>query len=252
MRQVPPDTRFLLLGLAESCLATVSRGLRAAGASVDVAHHGPRAHQLVRARGYDVILVTLPGKPSVSLAELTFYRHHGAGARILAVVPARNDGEMIRALDGGADDCVTASFEVEELLARLCALGRRGSDRWPKGAILRTHDLEIDTGSRMVRRGGRILDLTVREYALLQLLAMHCGRVLSRNRIREHLYGGAEEMTSNVIDVYIRYLRTKVDRGFEPPLILTRWGQGYLLRDEDPVQEMSHDASEIYASVDQR
>ena len=98
---------------------------------------------------------------------------------------------------------------------------------------MRVHDLEIDTASRTVKRAGQVIHLTPREYALLQFLAFHRGRVVSRTMIWEHLYDEHDENTSNVVYVYIRYLRNKIDKGFEPPLILTRWGEGYLLRGEE-------------------
>jgi DNA-binding response OmpR family regulator len=99
-----------------------------------------------------------------------------------------------------------------------------------EGGTLRTHDLEIDTAARVVTRGGRRVRLTPREYALLEFLARHQGRVVSRAIIWTTLYDETDAGTSNVIDVYIRYLRRKIDRGFDPPLILTRRGVGYMLR----------------------
>ena len=116
-------------------------------------------------------------------------------------------------------------------MARMRALIRRGHQ--VKDPILRVHDLEIDTAARTVKRGGQSIHLTPREYALLQFLAFHRGKVVSRSMIWEHLYDEHDENTSNVVDVYIRYLRTKIDKGFDPPLILTRWGEGYMLRGED-------------------
>jgi DNA-binding response OmpR family regulator len=127
---------------------------------------------------------------------------------------------------------MTKPFQLEELLARLRALIRRGHQI--KDPVLRVHDLEIDTSARTVKRGGQAIHLTPREYALLQFLAYHRGKVVSRSMIWEHLYDEHDENTSNVVDVYIRYLRNKIDKGFNPPLILTRWGEGYLLRGEGP------------------
>jgi DNA-binding response OmpR family regulator len=98
---------------------------------------------------------------------------------------------------------------------------------------LRIHDQEIDTAARTIKRGGKTIHLTPREFALLEFLAFHRGKVVSRSMIWEHLYDEQDENTSNVVDVYIRYLRNKIDKGFEPSLILTRWGEGYLLRGED-------------------
>jgi DNA-binding response OmpR family regulator len=138
--------------------------------------------------------------------------------------------DVVAGLESGADDYLTKPFELTELLARLRALVRRGHQ--VKNPILKVHDLEIDTAARTVKRSGKSIHLTPREYALLQFLAFHRGKVVSRSMIWEHLYDEHDENTSNVVDVYIRYLRTKIDKGFEPALILTRWGEGYLLRGE--------------------
>ena len=99
--------------------------------------------------------------------------------------------------------------------------------------MLRICDLEIDTAARSVKRAGKSIHLTPREYALLEFLAYHRGRVVTRSMIWEHLYDEHDENTSNVVDVYIRYLRNKIDRDFDPPLILTRWGEGYMLRGDE-------------------
>src|SRR5207248_2733942 len=99
--------------------------------------------------------------------------------------------------------------------------------------VLRVHVLEIDTAARTVKRGGQSIHLTPREYALLEFLSFHPGQAATRSVLWEHLDDEQDESTSNVVDVYIRYLRNKIDKGFEPPLILTRWGEGYMLRGDD-------------------
>ncbi|MFQ3594007.1 MAG: response regulator transcription factor, partial [Gemmataceae bacterium] len=130
----------------------------------------------------------------------------------------------------GADDYMTKPYQLSELLARLRALIRR--EHQIKDPVIRIYDLEIDTASRMVKRAGQSISLTPREYALLEFLAFHRGKVVTRRMIWDHLYDEQDESTSNVVDVYIRYLRNKIDKNFEPPLILTRWGEGYMMRGE--------------------
>jgi DNA-binding response OmpR family regulator len=107
-------------------------------------------------------------------------------------------------------------------------LVRRGHQA--KDPILRIHDLEIDTGARSVRRAGKDIYLTPREFSLLRFLCYHRGKVVTRSMVWEHLYDENDDNTSNVVDVYVRYLRNKIDKNFTPPLILTRWGEGYMIK----------------------
>ncbi len=198
---------------------------------MDVALDGEEADFKARGAQYDAIVldIMLPKKDGLTL--LKEWRQAGIKAHVVMLTARGTLEDKVRGLDSGADDYLTKPFELEELLARLRALLRRGHEI--KDPIIRAHDLEIDTATRTVKRGGQAIHLTPREYALLQFLAFHRGRVVSRTMIWEHLYDEHDENTSNVVDVYIRYLRNKVDKGFEPALILTRWGEGYLLRGDD-------------------
>jgi DNA-binding response OmpR family regulator len=196
---------------------------------VDLVHEAGEADAQAYDSSPDVILLGLLRWPEANLALLQRWRKEGLGAHIVVVLAGNNLHDRVRCLDLGADGYLTMPVHPEELLARLRALVRR---REVKDPVLRVHDLEINRATHIVKRRGQSIRLTPREFALLQFLATHQGRVVSRSMIWDHLYDKEDANTSNVVDVYIRYLRNKIDKGFDPPLILTRWGEGYLLRGE--------------------
>jgi len=223
--------RVLLVEDHRPMVRALRQGLEEEGFAVDVAMDGEEADYKARTANYDLIIldIMLPKEDGLSLLQK--WRRAGLTTHVLLLTAKGTIEDKVKGLDLGADDYLTKPFQLEELLARLRALVRRGHQ--VKDPVLRVCDLEIDTAARTVKRGGKPIHLTPREYALLQFLAYHRGRVVSRSMIWEHLYDEHDENTSNVVDVYIRYLRTKIDKDFDPPLILTRWGEGYLLRGEE-------------------
>ncbi len=223
--------RLLLIEDHEPLVRALKRGLEEEGFAVDTARDGEEGAHKARTAEYDVIVldIMLPKEDGLSL--LKKWRRAGLKSHVLLLTARGTIEDKVKGLDLGADDYLTKPFELEELLARLRALIRRGHEI--KDPVIRVHDLEIDTTARIVKRSGQAIHLTPREFALLQFLAFHRGKVVTRSMIWEHLYDEHDENTSNVVDVYIRYLRNKIDKDFELPLILTRWGEGYLLRGED-------------------
>lgn len=209
------------------------QGLEEEGFAVDVATDGEEADVKCRSTAYDVILLDIMLPKVDGLTLLKRWRAAGINTHVLMLTARAGLQDKVAGLDTGADDYLPKPFDMDELFARVRALIRRGHQQ--KDPMLRCYDLEIDTAARTVRRGGQVIHLTPREYALLEFLAFHRGKVVTRSMIWEHLYDEYDENTSNVVDVYIRYLRNKIDKGFDPPLILTRWGEGYILRgDDDP------------------
>lgn len=198
---------------------------------MDAAYDGEEGDYKARTADYDVIILDLMLPKEDGLSLLQRWRKEGIKTHVLILTARGAIDDKVRGLDLGADDYLTKPFELEELLARLRALIRRNHQI--KDPVLRIHDLEINTTARTVKRSGKAIPLTPREYALLEFLAYHHGKVVSRSMIWEHLYDEHDENTSNVVDVYIRYLRNKIDKDHEPPLIMTRWGEGYLLRGDD-------------------
>jgi DNA-binding response OmpR family regulator len=223
--------RVLLIEDHKPLVRSLKQGLEEEGFAVDAAFDGEEGDYKAKSAQYDVIIldVMLPRKDGLSL--LRDWRREGLKTHVLMLTARGSIEDKVKGLDLGADDYLTKPFQLEELLARLRALVRRNHQ--VKDPVLRVCDLEIDTAARTVKRAGQAIHLTPREFALLQFLAFHRGKVVSRSMIWEHLYDENDENTSNVVDVYIRYLRNKIDKGFEVPLILTRWGEGYLLRGDD-------------------
>ena len=223
--------RVLLVEDHKPLVRALRQGLEEEGFAVDVALDGEEGHHKATSAEYDVIVLDLMLPKTDGLSVLRRWREAGLATHVLVLTARDTLDDKVKGLDTGADDYLTKPFELEELLARVRALIRRGHQI--KDPILRVHDLEIDTSARTVRRAGQSIHLTPREYALLEFLAFHQGKVVSRTMIWEHLYDENDENTSNVVDVYIRYLRNKIDKGFDPPLILTRWGEGYMLRADE-------------------
>lgn len=222
--------RVLLVEDHKPLSRALKRGLEEEGLAVDLAEDGEEADFKARSASYDVIVLDLMLPKKDGLTLLREWRRDGVATHVLCLTAKDTTDDKVRGLDIGADDYLTKPFQLEELLARLRALIRR--QHQVKDPVIRVLDLEIDTAARTVRRAGQSIHLTPREYALLEFLAFHRGKVVTRTMIWEHLYDEYDESTSNVVDVYIRYLRTKIDKGFEVPLIMTRWGEGYLLRGE--------------------
>jgi DNA-binding response OmpR family regulator len=224
----PRAVRVLLVEAHDPPLRNLRRDLEEEHFAVDIAADGKEADAKARTTDYDVIVLALPLSGGVDgLALLQLWRHGGLKARALVLIEG-GPAERTRCLQAGADDCLASPLEPIEVRARLRALIRRRYGI--KGPIIRTHDLEIDTATRTVRRSGQLIQLTPREYSLLEFLAFHRGKVATRASISEHLYDERDQSNSNVVEVYVGYLRNKIDKGFHPPLILTRWRQGYLLR----------------------
>ena len=206
---------------------SLSQGLRDAGFAVDATGDGDEGLWYATTNDYDVIVLDLMLPGTDGLTILRRLREAGRESHVLVLTAKGDVADRVRGLNLGADDYLVKPFAFAELLARVRALVRRAYDA--KDPVLRVGDLEIDTAARSARRGGEPLRLTAREYALLELLALRAGQVVSRTAVWEHVYEFDSEAHSNVVDVYIGYLRRKTERGGRPRLIHTRRGQGYVL-----------------------
>lgn len=206
------------------------KGLREASYSVDVAADGVDGEHLAKSQSYDVILLDLmlPGKDGFQV--LKEVRNAGIRTPVLCLTARDAVDDRIHGLDLGADDYLPKPFSFSELLARIRALFRRGRDIIATEIVV--GDLTVDMLARRVTRAGRRLDLSAREYALLEYLGRHNGQVLTRTMILEHVWDLNQDPLTNVVDVHINRLRKKVDQGFDKKLINTIRGVGYVLRDE--------------------
>jgi DNA-binding response OmpR family regulator len=221
--------RVLIIENQSPQVHLLRRGLHEEGFRVDVARTAEEGRHFAQSQDYSLLILSLTLPNTTGWMLLQTLRKLGSTRQILALVGTDESNDRVRSLNAGADDALQKPFSLMELVARCRALVRRAHA--VVDPVLRIFDMEIDTNTRRVRRGGKTIDLTRREYALLQFLAFNRGKVVSRAMITEHLYD--EATMSNVVDVFIRYLRAKIDRGFDLPLIQTRWGEGYVLRAAD-------------------
>jgi len=222
--------RLLLIEDEKKVAAIIARGLRAERHAVDVAHTGTRGWELASENDYDLIVLDLmlPGLDGTAL--LNRLRRHGSGAAVLVLTARDTTIAKIENFEAGADDYLTKPFVFAELLVRVKALLRRGTVN--RTSSLHVADLELDRLSQQVRRAGKKIELTSKEYSLLEYLAANAGRVLSRTMIIEHVWDQSFEGLTNIVDVYVRHLREKVDDPHEKKLIRTVRGVGYCLSDE--------------------
>ncbi len=210
--------------------ALLQRGLTEEGHAVDVARSGEDALWMAGATAYDAVVLDLmlPGIDGLEVCRRL--RGDGIWSPVLMLTARAGVADRIGGLDAGADDYLAKPFAFGELLARLRALARRGSPERP--TVLAVGDLELDPATREVRRGGAPIQLSTKEFALLETFMRRPGQVLSRYELLEHAWDYGYENRSNVVDVYVRYLREKVDRPFGRRSLETVRGAGYRLRED--------------------
>ena len=210
----------------------IRRGLVNEGLAADIAGTGEDALWMAQARDYDAIVldVMLPGMNGFETCRSL--RSKGVWAPVLMLTARDSVEDRVAGLDTGADDYLVKPFAFAELLARLRALARRGEPERP--SVLEVDDLRLDPASRQVWRGGQEIALSAKEFALLETFMRRPGQALSRLQLLEHAWDFAYENRSNVIDVYVRYLREKVDRPFGTSSLETVRGVGYRLQAEGP------------------
>ncbi len=219
--------RLLVVEDFQPLRESLTQGFREAGYAVDEASDGQAALWHSRNDEHDVIVLDIMLPKVDGLAVLQQLRERRSPSLVLLLTAKDTAEDKINGLELGADDYLVKPFLFAELLARVKALIRRKYET--KTTVLRIADLEVDTSHRNVRRGGKPIDLSGREYALLEYLALNAHRIVSRTDIWQHVYDFNASLESNVVDVFVGLVRKKIEREGQPRLIHTRRGQGYLL-----------------------
>ncbi len=223
--------RILLVEDEPKVASFIKKGLEEQTYEVDQAYDGTYGVKLALQQDYDLVIldVILPNISGLDVCRQI--RQHNTSVSILMLTALGSTDDKIIGLDAGADDYLTKPFEFKELLARIRALTRRGTDL-PASEVLRLGDLEMDLTRKTVERAGNPISLTAREFSLLHYLMRNKGRVVSRVDITEQVWETSFDTGSNVIDVYINFLRKKIDKGHDTKLIHTLVGMGYVLKEE--------------------
>lgn len=223
--------RILLAEDDRGISRAVLKRLEAEGHAADLCETGPDAYEYIKLAEYDLILmdIMLPGQDGLSVVRKV--RAEGFKTPILFLTARDSVADRVTGLDAGGDDYLVKPFALDELMARVRVLTRRTSGTTVTN-VLTVGDLTLDIAAHEARRGGRTIALTAREYALLELLMRNRGAVLSREQIEQKLFNFDYMGASNMVDVYIRYLRRKIDEGFDSRLIHTVRGAGYVIRED--------------------
>lgn len=218
--------RILVIEDNPKMATAIGQGLKEQGFAVDMAHTGFEGEEQAVANSYDAVVLDLMLPDRDGLDVCRSLRRRGIKVPILILSAISATSDKVTGLNAGADDYLGKPFEFDELVARVRALLRRGQAT--EATILRVGDVELDLTKRVVKRGGKEIPLTNKEFALLEYFMRKAERVLTRAQIGEHVWDMNFDPTSNVIDVYVSMLRRKVDKGFEAPLIHTIIGRGYM------------------------
>jgi heavy metal response regulator len=220
--------RILVIEDERKIASFIKRGLREEGYIVDIALDGDEGYRLTAENDYALIIldIMLPKKDGITLCRQL--RNDGIESPVLMLTAKDSVQDKVRGLDSGADDYLTKPFAFEELLARIRALLRKGVQR---SARLQVGDLVLDTAAHKATRSGREIVLTMKEYALLAYLMRNAATVVTRTMIAENIWEIDFDTGTNIIDVYINYLRNKIDSGYEKKLIQTVRGRGYIIKD---------------------
>lgn len=221
---------ILLVEDESSVVSVVQRGLSEQGVSVSVALDGTTGLQMARAHNFDVIIldIMLPGINGLEVCKTL--RKDGVNTPILMLTALGSTQNIVTGLDNGADDYLTKPFKITELYARMKALSRRKGNSIREENTIKIGGLEMNTVSKTVYRDGILLSLTATEYKLLEYFMRNSNKVLSRMEILEHVWDINFNLGTNVVDVYVNYLRKKVDKNFEPKMLQTLVGMGYILK----------------------
>jgi DNA-binding response OmpR family regulator len=219
--------RLLVVEDYEPLRKSVVQGLREAGYAVDSSSEGDEGLWYSRSNDYDVIVLDIMLPKLDGLSILQRIRKEGRHTPVLLLTARDTVADRVVGLDCGADDYLVKPFAFEELLARIRALARRRYEK--PDPVIRVQDLELNTSAKSVWLAGTIVELTAREFVLLEFLALRAGEVVTRSEIWDHLYEFHCDADSNVVDVYIGYLRKKLERPGGPKLIHTHRGHGYRL-----------------------
>jgi len=220
--------RILIIEDENSLLGIISKRLRTEGYYIDTASDGEEGLYYVKIADYDLIVLDLMLPKIDGITILEKLRNRKIATPVLILTAKDSIHDRVTGLDAGADDYLVKPFSIDELLARIRALLRRQGEN--KDNILTEDDLVVDTLTHRVVRGGREIEMTSKEYAILEYMIRNKGQILSRAQIAEHAWNFDFDCDSNIINVYIRYLRGKIDDGFENKLLHTVRGSGYLLK----------------------
>ena len=208
----------------------ITKKLTSQGYSVDSVYNGEEAIDILSYTDYDAVILDIMMPKADGFAVLRALRSKGKNTPVLFLTARDSVQDRVAGLDSGANDYLVKPFSVEELLARIRAMTRTAFG--VSDSLLSVGDLTMDTAAKVVKRGGKEIPLSAKEYALLEYLMHNAGIVLSREKIENHIWNFDYEGGTNVVDVYIRYLRKKIDEGYDKKLIHTVRGRGYVLREE--------------------